>query len=222
MVFMEDSERAAETAGEKRIDVGLHLNFTTLFSAKTASRLAEHQRRTARFLTRGRYTQVVFHPGLAKSFDYVAKAQYEEFERLYGTAAKRIDGHHHMHLCSNVLFARLLPEKTIVRRNFSFRPGEKGAFNRFYRDATDRLLARRHSLTDLFFSIQPLESPDHLSRIFSAARKEVVEVEVHPVMEAEYRFLTGGGIFERVGDLQIERRYAVKGRTFESSQVGSF
>ena len=52
---------------------------------------------------------------------YVVKAQLEEFERLYGRAPNRIDGHHHAHLCANVVLAGLLPAGTIVRRNFSFR-----------------------------------------------------------------------------------------------------
>src|SRR5213594_3601887 len=34
MVFMEDSERAAAIARERGIDAGLHLNFTTSFSAE--------------------------------------------------------------------------------------------------------------------------------------------------------------------------------------------
>src|SRR6266480_4217678 len=33
MVFMADSERAADTARERGIDAGLHVNFTTPFSA---------------------------------------------------------------------------------------------------------------------------------------------------------------------------------------------
>ena len=44
MVFMEDSERAASTAREHGIDAGLHLNFTTPFSAlNTPKRLVERQ-----------------------------------------------------------------------------------------------------------------------------------------------------------------------------------
>ena len=46
---------------------------------------------------------MVYHPGLASSFEYVVKAQLEEYERLYGAPANRVDGHHHMHLCANVV-----------------------------------------------------------------------------------------------------------------------
>jgi hypothetical protein len=34
-----------------------------------------------------------------------------------------------MHLCANVLWQGLLPAGTLVRRNFSFHPGEKSRWN---------------------------------------------------------------------------------------------
>src|SRR5450755_3552215 len=157
MVFMEDSERAAAMAQEHGVDAGLHLNLTTPFSGKPSARLAEHQQRLARFLYPISLKQTMFHPGLAGSFEYVVKAQLEEFRRLYGVEAERIDGHHHMHLCSNVLWAKLLPAGTIVRRNFSFRPGEKSWANRAYRAALDRRLSRRHRMAEFFFNIQPMQ-----------------------------------------------------------------
>jgi chitin disaccharide deacetylase len=130
----------------------------------------------------------VFHPGLAGSFKYVVQAQLEEFRRLYGEKPKRIDGHHHMHLCANVLLGGLLPEGTNVRRNFSFAPGEKSLGNRLYRKIADRILARRHHLTDYFFSLAPIE-PQRIEKIFSLARQFTVEVETHPVNPDEYTFL---------------------------------
>lgn len=153
MVFMEDSERAAALARERGVDVGLHLNFTTPFSPAVASRrLTEYHQRVSRFLMRNRLSQVVYHPGLASSFQYVVAAQLEEFRRIYGEEPRRLDGHHHMHLCANVLLGGLLPTGTIARRNFSFQPGEKSGVNRLYRAAIDRILARRHRFTDFFFS----------------------------------------------------------------------
>src|SRR5882762_5570378 len=103
MVFMEDSERAAEIARGRGIDVGLHLNFTTSFSGPGAStKLIEHQQRLARYLWRHRFAQLVYHPGLINSFEYVVASQGDEFRRLYGVEPSRLDGHHHMHLCANV------------------------------------------------------------------------------------------------------------------------
>ena len=207
MVFMQDSERAAAIAQERGIDAGLHLNLTTPFSAPdTPLDLIEHQRRLSRYLRHHRLGQVIFHPGLAGSFKYVVAAQIEEFRRLYGAEPARIDGHHHAHLCANVLLGRLLPAGTIVRRNFSFRSGERSFGNRLYRKIVDRMLARRHLITDLFFSLLPLE-PQRLQRIFSAARESVVELETHPVSPEEYRLLTGGEIFRLAGGLPIARGF---------------
>jgi len=211
MVFMADSERAAAMAQEQRIDAGLHLNLTTPFSATDCPKqLTEHQQRISRYLRRHRFAQVVFHPGLIRSFKYVASAQCEEFRRLYGAAPERLDGHHHMHLSANVLLGGLLPPGTIVRRNFSFLPGEKSWGNRFYRRAGDRILARRHRLTDFFFSLAPLQSPDRLHRIFLLARQFVVEVETHPVKPEEYRFLAGGEIFRWTEGCRIASCYVLK------------
>jgi hypothetical protein len=213
MVFMNDSERAAALAHENGIDVGLHLNFTTRFSkAGSLHRLTEHQERVSHFLLRNRLAQVVYHPGLASSFQYVVMAQVEEYCRIYGAAPARVDGHHHMHLCANVLFSGLLPVGTIARRNFSFQPGEKSGLNRFYRGVIDRTLATRHRMTDFFFSLPPLEPKERLARIFAAASHSVVEVETHPLNAEEYRFLAGGEIFKQIGTLAVESCFRVSAR----------
>ena len=195
MVFMEDSERAAALARDRGLDTGLHLNFTTPFSARACpARLRERQRAVASHLLRQRLGQAVYHPGLAPAFADLVAAQRDEFHRLYGAAPERLDGHHHMHLCANVLVGRLLPAGTVVRRSFSFERGEKGPVNRLYRRLVDGLLAQRHHLADYFFSLAPLDPPARLERIWARARRFVVEMEVHPAMPDEYRFLIDGGI----------------------------
>ena len=206
MVFMEDSERAAAIAREQGIEAGLHLNFTTPFSGSgVPDGLAERQQRIARHLSRHRLAQTVFHPGLMRSFEYVAAAQLDEFRRLYGAAPERIDGHHHMHLCANVLIQKLLPLGTMVRRSFSFDRGEKSLGNHLYRSLVDRSLARRHRLTDYFFSLPPLEPASRLRRIFSLASQFTVEVETHPVNPEEHRYLADGELFRQIGDIRVAR-----------------
>jgi predicted glycoside hydrolase/deacetylase ChbG (UPF0249 family) len=206
MVFMEDSERASEIAKQQGIDAGLHLNFTAPFSCGgAAADLVEHQQRIARHLLRHRLAQIVFHPGLLRSFEYVASAQMDEFHRLYGTPPDRIDGHHHMHLCANVLVQKLLPSGTMVRRNFSFDRGEKSLGNKVYRGWQDRRLARRHRLTDYFFSLPPLEPASRLQRIFALANQFVVELETHPVNPDEHRYLTEGEFFQHIGNIRLAR-----------------
>lgn len=207
MVFMEDSERASALARERGIDVGLHLNLSTQFSAHgISSHLLDHQERIARYLMGHRFAQVVFHPGLVRSFAHVVTAQLEEFVRLYGAKPDRIDGHHHMHLSANIVLQDLMPLGTRVRRNFSFERGEKSFLNRRYRRVLDNWLARRHRLTDFFFSLPPLDPP-RLERIFSLSRASTVELETHPANPEEFRFLSDGEIFRWAGsDVPIATR----------------
>jgi predicted glycoside hydrolase/deacetylase ChbG (UPF0249 family) len=206
MVFMEDRS-AGGGCPKKRIDAGLHLNFTTPFSGNPGSALVTHQEKLTRYLRRHRLTQVLYNPGLKNSFAYVAAAQIDEYRRLYGADPHTVDGHHHMHLCENVLAQQLIPAGTLVRRNFSFQPGEKGRVNRAYRTFVDRRLERRHNTVDLLFNLNPLE-PERLRRIFELAREFIVELETHPVDAAEYRFLTEGELF-RLAAMSDRARAAV-------------
>jgi chitin disaccharide deacetylase len=204
MVFMEDSERAAALAREHGIEAGLHLNFTAPFLAnRVPANLTEHHARICRHLRRHRLAQSFFHPGLMRSFEYVTAAQLDEFHRLYGTAAERIDGHHHMHLCANVLIQRLLPFGTMVRRSFAFDLGEKSLGNYVYRSMVDRGISRRHRVTDYLFSLPPIEPETRLKKIFSLASRFAVELETHPVNPEEHRFLAGREIFRQIGEIRL-------------------
>jgi hypothetical protein len=211
MVFMEDSERAADLARHHGVDAGIHLNFTLPFSAAHCpARLKQHQERLSRLLSSHRFAPVLYHPFAAASFEYVVKAQLEEYERLYGAAARRVDGHHHMHLCTNVLMQELLPGGIIVRRNLSFARGEKGFFNRFYRHQQDRRLARRHRIADFFFDLQPLEPRRRLEEIFNLSERFDIEVETHPIHDEEYRFLADGELMRGAGEGAVVRGYVLR------------
>ena len=211
MMFMEDSERAAALARLHGVDAGLHLNFTLAFSAANCpAQLREHQGKLARFLRSNRLALAVYHPGLAALFEYVARAQFEEYERLYGAPAGRADGHHHMHLAANVVRQKLLPEGIIVRRNLSFGPGEKGYLNRLYRRSQDARLARRHRLSDFFFDLLPIEPRHRLPQILKLADRFDVELETHPVREEEYRFLIGGGLSHFDNNVAVSRGYILR------------
>lgn len=195
MVFMQDSERAACIAAEQGLDIGLHLNLSAPFSApRIPTRLANHHQRVCQYLRARRFARLLYHPGLANSFEYVVSCQLEEFSHLYGRTPDRIDGHHHMHLSANVLLQRLLPAGMIVRRHFSYEPGEKIFRNSVFRLFSRGLAGNRYRLTDFFFSLPPLEPAVRMQRIFSLTRSFVVEVETHAINPEEYRFLTSGDL----------------------------
>jgi len=208
MVFMADSQRAADLAREYGVDVGLHLNVTAPFtSPRIPAELMQHQQVLMRFLRGSRFAKTLFHPALHGSFKYVVAAQLEEFRRLLGVEPKHIDGHHHMHLCANILFGGLLPAGTATRRNFSFQAGEKSITNRLFRKLIDDKLVKKHRVSDYFFSLAPLKPTDRLQRIVSLAKQSVVEVETHPANPEEYRFLTDGRIFDLIGDVPVASGY---------------
>ena len=217
MVFMADSERAAVIAREHNVEVGLHMNLTTDFSAPgVPQRLVEQHRRISSYLRNNSVARVFYNPWLSRSFEYVVKAQIEEFTRMFGTLPTRIDGHHHAHLCSNVLVGGLLPRGVSVRRYFSYEQGQD-VRNRLFRSLTDRLLAKRYRMTDFFFSLPPISSPDRLSRIFSLASTHVVEVETHPINPEECDFLMGEEILHWTKLCPIVQGYV--GKCFQQGKV---
>jgi chitin disaccharide deacetylase len=208
MVFMADSERAASIARESGIDAGLHLNFTELFSASSCSvSLLDRQGELKKRMGGHSLARTLYYPGLAASFEYVVAAQIDEYRRLYGVDPQRIDGHHHLHLCMNVVLGELLPADIVVRRNFSFLPGEKSLLNRLYRRIVDGRLAARHRVVDFLFNLLPLRPEARLQRIFALSRNSVVELETHPINSEEHRFLTSGEIVDKLGDLPISRSF---------------
>lgn len=190
MVFMADSQRAATLAQASGMDVGLHINLSEQFTDPSVpARLSELHRRICRFLKASKYALLAYHPLLRDAFRHVFKAQHAEFVRLYGREPSHFDGHQHMHLATNMLLQRLMPAGTRVRRSFSFRTGEKSLVNRAYRSTVDRCLARRHPLTDYFFSLTHHSAPDSLSRIFELARCASVELMTHPAKSDDYACL---------------------------------
>lgn len=192
MVFMDDSQRASELALEYGVETGLHLNFTSGFTQrKEHASLHDYQERIVGYLTRNNYNFLIYNPALRRHFHYVFQCQVEEFERLFGRAPSHINGHHHMHLCANMLFGSPLPAGCAVRKNFSFAPGEKSFLNRTYRSLVDTWLARRYRLTDYFFSLSDCLKTGKLAALLELAKSAAVELESHPEVEEEFTWLTG-------------------------------
>lgn len=192
MVFMQDSERAADLARANGVDVGLHLNLSQLYDGDVPSpRISDEQKKIVRFMRGSKYAVLIYHPGLRTQFRSVYQAQLNEFFRLYGKAPSHVDGHQHRHLCANILLGDVIPRGQKIRRNFSYWPGEKRWVNRLYRCVTDRLLARRYKMTDFFFSLAECLRASRVSRVAELAKKSDVELMAHPVNQDEHAWLTG-------------------------------
>jgi len=218
MVFMTDSERAAELARTNRIDAGLHLNFTTRFSAKSSLCMFEHHQKIVASLTHYRFSAAFYHPRLAASFEYVAKAQIEEYERLYGASPMRFDGDRQMHLCANVLGQNLIPAGAIVRRNLACRQGSKYSFTRLLRSMKDARLARRYRVADYFFDLHPTEPTARLRSILDLGTRFNVEIETHPFFDEEYRFLMDGEFKRCRQEVKVARGYVLRSHLASRSQ----
>jgi len=204
MVFMRDSERAANAAKENGVDVGLHLNLNQKYDGRVTSPAAtDSQDRVVRFFSTGKYALLIYHPGLRRQFQQVFQAQLEEFLRLYGKTPSHVDGHQHRHLCANMVVDKIIPQGLKVRRNFTFWPREKGLLNRAYRRLVDRRLSRNYRLTDFFFSLGECLKANKLARVMELAKTANVEVMTHPINRDEYAWLTGEQYLEATQNLRV-------------------
>lgn len=204
MVFLPDSERAAELAKQENLKIGLHINFTQEFSDTACPpNVLASQRRIRKFLTRSKYALVLYNPFLRSDFRVVFEAQLKEFQRLYGQAPSHFDGHQHMHLATNMLVQRLIPAGVTVRRSFSFRPGEKGRTNIMYRRLVDRFLARHYRIADFFFALASNLDPGRFQKVVEISEPAAVELMTHCWNHAEFGFLKNLGSLQAVKPAEI-------------------
>lgn len=193
MVFMADSERAAELAEREGLETGLHLNLSLSYEAPGVPESARRAQGAAvRFFQRGPWTQVLYNPFIARAVASAFLAQLDEYRRLFRRDPAHINGHKHFHLSLNMIFGGVLPAGAKVRRSFTFYRGEKGPLNRAYRRLLDAWLIKRHISTDAFFSLSPTDDAPRRARILGLARTHSVELMVHPWSPDHYALLTGG------------------------------
>ena len=204
MVFMRDSERAAEIARKEEIAVGLHLNLTESYTGPDLSQAnIESHNRISRFLKGSKYNFLLFHPLLISDFRRVYAAQVAEFRRLYGSEPSHIDGHQHMHLCANVVLDKSLLKGVRVRRSFSFQPGEKSWANRMVRCFIDRRITRRARSTEYFLDLADCLRKNSVDRLVRLARMANVELMTHPVRAAESNWLLSDACKGALEQVQI-------------------
>ena len=204
MVFMEDAERAAKLAREHGVDAGLHLNLDQPYTGQVKSRAAaEAHERIARFMKKSKYAVLLYNPLLKRAFRDVYQSQADEFERLFGAPPTHVDGHHHRHLCANMLFDEVIPRGQRVRRNFTFLAGEKGALNRSYRRFVDGRLTERYKLTDYLFNLADCGDNGKWTRVLELAKTARVELETHPSKPAEYKWLMSDAFRDEVSGVRL-------------------
>jgi len=200
MMFLDDSERSAELAQSHNLPIGLHLNFTKPLSAHyITSKLKTNHGTLVKYFTKSKYARIIYNPKIQCQVEYCFKSQLTEFERLYGKSPTHIDGHHHIHLCSNLIFSKIIPSGMKIRKNFSFSKKEKNFINRGYRRLIDRIIKTRFLSTDFFYALNShVNEPDILEKL-SRAHDSCVEFMVHPGTYEEYTFIMGmGNMYERI------------------------
>jgi predicted glycoside hydrolase/deacetylase ChbG (UPF0249 family) len=192
MVFMQDSERAAKIASANKYEVGLHVNFTELFTADNVNETEKYrQNKLVRFYSSNKYNRLLYNPFLSKDVKLCFKAQLEEFVRLYGKMPSHIDGHHHIHLCSNVIIDKIIPSHFTVRAGVSFEKSEKSTLNRLYRNIVNTLVKKRHLCVDKFYVMDSQLIRSGIQHIVEKSKTCNVELSSHPEMSDSYEFLMG-------------------------------
>ena len=226
MVFMKDSQRAAELALNANLETGLHINLVTPFDgAGVRENTRRDQDLVMRFFRRGPWTQAIYHPFLGDSIARVFAAQREEYIRLFQREPTHYDGHKHFHLSLNMIFSNLLPPGTLVRRSFTLYGSGKGLFERSYRfligrcyrRAVDAWLLRRHVSTDAFFSISPVADLARLQGIIRLAQRRRVELMAHPWDSDHYAFLAGGQFAQLTSAVRLGNFAALRSLPTERS-----
>jgi predicted glycoside hydrolase/deacetylase ChbG (UPF0249 family) len=185
MVYMADSERAADIALREELPVGLHVNLTTPFDGRGISSAVRtrHERVTRAFRrSRLRGTRWHFHrrrwltdPDLLQAVRICIEDQIAGFRELYGRKPSHFDGHHDVHRCPTVLHSGGIPAGAQIRR---------------YQGRV-RL---RHGLpsywtTDAFFSIRDFApwGNTRLNERIDRARWRSLEISCHPKLgELDY------------------------------------
>lgn len=192
MVHMEDSARAFELAAAEGLPLGLHLNLTTPFTAADVppDRRRRQQSAVAYFAGPGR-RRLLFDPRVRGLIDSCVADQLEAFAQSGARMAHHADGHQHVQVCPTVLLAPSLGRLASMRRAQSFLVGRRSIVKRAYR-GTVNLALRRRFRSVRFVSLRDLH-PDlggtGLDRFADLARRDDVEVMVHPAWQEEQQVL---------------------------------
>jgi predicted glycoside hydrolase/deacetylase ChbG (UPF0249 family) len=207
MVWMADSERAAAIARKEHFPIGLHLNLIEPFSDPNAPvSVAARQRAVGERFAAAGSRGLLYNPRWTRAVERCIADQLERFEELYGGPPAHVDGHRHLHLSLNSVFARPLARVKRLRPSFTFLPPESPAHKRVARAALNALIRRRYSTARYLFNLRALH-PALGGRLMdeklALAARHPVEVMVHPAKEDELRVLTDGGWAARIAEHRL-------------------
>ncbi len=189
MVFMKDTVRAAEIATAHGVHVGLHLNFTQKFDdAAGGARLKYHQDKLMQFFKKSKYARIIYNPVIKDSVAYSTISQYDEFMRVFKRKPTHIDGHHHMHLCTNIIIGKIFPKNTKIRPTFAGRK-EEPIIGKVYRVIVNYLIRRRYATVESSYKLMPTRGDYYFVEIVKKSLVNNVEVMTHPALSEEYEYL---------------------------------
>lgn len=200
MVYMPDSDRAAEIARRSNLPVGLHLNLTEPFSDPTTpAQVRERQRRVAaRFSGAGsdghpgtaRLRKWAYDPTIRAEVDRAIADQLERFVTLYGTMPTHFDGHNYVDVCPNVFLSGSIPTGSRMRNSLGCYPLERSAKG-VLRALRQAPRSRRFASTRYLLHIAGLQLPEDepADPRLELAHRAPVEVMGHPDDELERKAL---------------------------------
>jgi chitin disaccharide deacetylase len=203
MVFMADSERAAQLAIERGLPVGLHINLTESFTASAVPpSVTDRQARLVRYFEGPKWHRWGFSARLFTEIERSVGDQLREFRRIYGREPSHFDGHEHIHQSLSVLGARTLPSGSKMRPTFTFGAGEKSPVNRWLRALLQRAMMLRFVTPSYFFSIRDLHPAFGgvgLEEKLALANGSSVEIMTHPGLDEERPVLLSDSWRELIG-----------------------
>jgi chitin disaccharide deacetylase len=184
LVWMRDSDRAADIARRECIPTGLHLNLIEPYTASDVpSRVADTQGRVVERLRTGGLGAQLYHRAWSEDFGQCIRDQLSRFTEIYGVPPTHLDGHRHMHLAMNALLSRALGPVRRCRRPVNRPPVESAGYKRLARSALSVLVRVRFTTTDACFSVRSLHPElggSGLDEALLRADRGTVELFVHP------------------------------------------
>lgn len=204
MVWMRDSDRAAELSAQRSLSLGLHLNLIEPYTAADVpAAVAETQRRVVERIRGAGGRAFIYHPGWAADFGRCITDQLARFHYLYGAPPTHVDGHQHMHLVPNALFSRSLAPVRRCRRPVNRPRSESGPAKHALRGIQAAMVGLRFTTTSWCLSIRALEPAlggEDMDAGLGYAARGTVEVMVHPGWGDEQAVLHSDGWRRRVSE----------------------